>query len=193
MFDITQHTSASTPAPGDLELLQRFANLHVHDQQGRTLDPPLEMLQTFLVDRGFISAEQRMTEADRETYLELAQALRALIRTNAGEPLSPADAEVIDRTGLAAGLHPHFHADHAPTLEPKGEGVAKAFGRIVAIAFVGWFDGSFEHLKLCASEDCRAVFYDRSKNHSGRWCSMESCGNRAKVRAWRERQRSAAR
>ena len=51
------------------------------------------------------------------------------------------------------------------------------------------FDGSFEHLKLCADETCRSVFYDRSKNHSGRWCSMATCGNRAKVRAWRDRQR----
>jgi predicted RNA-binding Zn ribbon-like protein len=193
VFDYAQHLSSSPPAPGELELLQRFLNLHDHDQQGTTLDPPLEMLRTFLVDRGLITPEQRVTERDRETYLELARSLRALILTNAGRSLSRADADVIDRAGLTAGLHPHFHADHAPTLEPKGEGVANAFGQIVAIAFVAWFDGSFEHLKLCASETCRAVFYDRSKNHSGRWCSMESCGNRAKVRAWRERQRSAAR
>jgi predicted RNA-binding Zn ribbon-like protein len=100
------------------------------------------------------------------------------------------DAEVIDRLGVEAELHPHFHAQHVPTLEPRGEGVGAAFGRVVAIAFVASLDGSFEHLKLCASEECRAVFYDRSKNHSGRWCSMETCGNRAKVRAWRERQRA---
>jgi predicted RNA-binding Zn ribbon-like protein len=97
---------------------------------------------------------------------------------------------VLDRIGLASGLHPHFHAAHAPTLEPKGTGVAAAYGAIVAIAFVSAFDGSFDHLKLCADETCRSVFYDRSKNRSGRWCSMSTCGNRAKVRAWRERQRA---
>ncbi|HEX5950828.1 MAG TPA: CGNR zinc finger domain-containing protein [Actinomycetota bacterium] len=189
MFDIQQHLSASTPAPGDLEILQRFLNLHEHAADGATLDPPLDMVRTFLVERGLLTPEQRFTEADRETYMELRRALRTLIEADDGEPLAPGDAEVIDRLGVEAGLHPHFHAEHAPTLEPRGHGVAAAFGRIVAIAFVASFDGSFEHLKLCASEDCRAVFYDRSKNHSGRWCSMETCGNRAKVRAWRERRR----
>ena len=188
MIDIAQHDS-TTPAPGDLAVLQRFLNLHDHDSEGLALDPPLEMVRTYLVECGLLAPKERFTEADRETYLELRRALRALILTTEGEDLSPADARVIDRLGVEAGLHPHFHAEHAPTLEPRGEGVTPAFGRIVAIAFVASFDGTFQHLKTCASEDCRAVFYDRSKNHSGRWCSMEVCGNRAKVRAWRERQK----
>ena len=187
MIDITQHDS--TPAPGDLVVLQRFLNLHEHDAEGVEHDPPLEMVRTYLVDGGLLSPKERFTETERETYLELRRALRALILTNEGEPLSPADAQVIDRLGVEAELHPHFHAERAPTLEPRGEGVAAAFGQIVAIAFVAAFDGTFAHLKTCASEDCRAVFFDRSKNHSGRWCSMEICGNRAKVRAWRERQK----
>lgn len=192
MFDIKQHLNAAPPAPGDLEILQRFVNLHDHAADGTTLDPPLELLRSFLVERGLLAAEQRFTDADRETYLELRRALRGLIRTAGGEPLAAADAEVIDRLGVEAGLHPHFHAAREPTLEPRGEGVAAAYGTIVAIAFVAAFDGSFAHLKLCASEDCRAAFYDRSKNHSGRWCSMDTCGNRAKVRAWRERQRTTS-
>jgi len=187
MIDITQHDS--TPAPGDLVVLQRFLNLHEHDAEGVEHDPPLEMVRTYLVDGGLLAPKERFTETERETYLELRRALRALILTNEGEPLSPADAQVIDRLAVEAKLHPHFHAEHAPTLEPRGEGVAAAFGQIVAIAFVAAFDGTFAHLKTCASEDCRAVFFDRSKNHSGRWCSMEVCGNRAKVRAWRERQK----
>lgn len=190
MIDIWEHLNASPRAPGDLEILQRFLNLHEHTPDGRTLDPPLDLVRTFLVERGLLTAEQRFTEADRETYLELRRALRALIEAGDGEPLTRADEEVIDRLGVQAGLHPHFHAEHRPTLEPSGRGVAAAFGRIVAIAFVGAFDGSFAHMKLCASQDCRAAFYDRSKNRSGRWCSMETCGNRAKVRAWRERQRA---
>ena len=188
MIDITEQDD-TPPAPGDLAVLQRFLNLHDHDATGRTVDPPPETVRTYLVERGLLTQEERFTASDRETYLELRRALRALIGTGEGEPLSPADAAVIDRLGVDAGLHPHFHAGNVPTLEPRGEGVAAAFGTIVAIAFVASFDGTFAHLKTCASEDCRAVFYDRSKNHSGRWCSMEVCGNRAKVRAWRERQK----
>jgi predicted RNA-binding Zn ribbon-like protein len=187
--DFTVHDSYSPPAPGDLELLQRFTNLHVHRADEVDTDPPVEVIRGFLVDRGLLSPNERFTEKDRETFLSLRDAIRALIEAQGGSPISAEDAELIDRIGLAAGLHPHFHTAHAPTLEPKGRGVAAAFGTVVAIAFVGAFDGSFEHLKLCADESCRAVFYDRSKNHSGRWCSMATCGNRNKVRSWRDRQR----
>jgi predicted RNA-binding Zn ribbon-like protein len=48
-------------------------------------------------------------------------------------------------------------------------------------------DGSWERLKVCPADDCLWAFYDRSRNRSRRWCDMEVCGNRAKVRGYRER------
>jgi predicted RNA-binding Zn ribbon-like protein len=189
MIDVTGHDT-SPPAPGDLELLQRFVNLHEHDRAGRTVDPPLEMIRAFLVARELLTENERFTTADRETYLRLRDAIRRLVDAAPAEPIPAEDAEVIDRIGLAAGLHPHFHAAGSPTLEPRGSGAMAAMGNIVAIAFVAAFDGTFAHLKSCADRNCRAIFYDRSKNHSGRWCSMATCGNRAKVRAWRDRQRA---
>jgi len=188
MIDSSGHDT-SPAAPGDLELLQRFVNLHEHDERGRTVDPPSEMIRSFLEDRGLLTPGERFSNADRETYLRLRAAIRGLVDADPEDRTPAEDAEVIDQIGLAAGLHPHFHAAGSPTLEPKGDGVAAAFGTIVAIAFVASFDGTFAQLKSCADETCRAVFYDKSKNHSGRWCSMATCGNRAKVRAWRERQR----
>jgi predicted RNA-binding Zn ribbon-like protein len=188
-FDIVRHDT-SPPAPGDLELLQRFMNLHVHDDQDRHVDPPLEMVRGFLVERRLLRDAARFTQADQQTYLELRQAIRNMISAGSGQPVARADAETLDRLAVSSRLHPHFHTKQAPTLEPQGRGVAAAFGRMVATLFVAAFDGSLEHLKLCADQTCRSVFYDRSKNRSGRWCSMSSCGNRAKVRAWRERQRT---
>jgi predicted RNA-binding Zn ribbon-like protein len=43
----------------------------------------------------------------------------------------------------------------------------------------------------CAGPDCSWLFLDMSKNGSRRWCSMETCGNRAKARRHRERQHAA--
>jgi predicted RNA-binding Zn ribbon-like protein len=37
-------------------------------------------------------------------------------------------------------------------------------------------------VRACAAEDCRWLFLDISKNHSRRWCDMETCGNQAKAR-----------
>lgn len=38
----------------------------------------------------------------------------------------------------------------------------------------------------CGGEDCHWLFLDTSRNQSRRWCDMAECGNRAKVRRFRE-------
>jgi len=51
------------------------------------------------------------------------------------------------------------------------------------------------HIKECKDVTCRWLFLDSSKNQSRHWCSMQLCGNRAKVQRFRTRHRgeSAAR
>jgi predicted RNA-binding Zn ribbon-like protein len=44
-------------------------------------------------------------------------------------------------------------------------------------------------VRECAADDCGWIFIDTSRNRSRRWCSMTSCGNRAKVQQFRQRQR----
>ena len=48
-------------------------------------------------------------------------------------------------------------------------------------------------VKECANDNCLWLFLDRTRNHGKRWCEMKGCGNRAKVRGHRARQRKAAR
>ena len=52
-------------------------------------------------------------------------------------------------------------------------------------------DGQPTRLSRCSAEDCGLVFYDSSRGGTRRWCSMQRCGNRAKVRAHRARRASA--
>jgi predicted RNA-binding Zn ribbon-like protein len=42
----------------------------------------------------------------------------------------------------------------------------------------------------CSADDCGLLFYDDSRSANRRWCSMQRCGNRAKVRAHRARARA---
>jgi predicted RNA-binding Zn ribbon-like protein len=93
----------------------------------------------------------------------------------------------LDEAASRTGLVPRFGAEG---LVPTSEGVRGAVGHVLAVAFLADLDGSWRRFKECSSPDCRSVFYDRSKNHSGRWCVMAECGNRAKVRAYRERERA---
>ena len=53
--------------------------------------------------------------------------------------------------------------------------------------------GDRELVRKCESSDCSLVFYDRTKSHARRWCTMAVCGNRHKIARFRERQRSAVR
>ena len=47
-------------------------------------------------------------------------------------------------------------------------------------------------LRRCKADDCGWLFIDASRNRSRRWCDMNDCGNRAKVRRFRARRRTAS-
>jgi predicted RNA-binding Zn ribbon-like protein len=40
-------------------------------------------------------------------------------------------------------------------------------------------------VRECAGEDCGALFLDTSRPGTRRWCSMDTCGNRAKKSTFR--------
>lgn len=48
------------------------------------------------------------------------------------------------------------------------------------------------HIRRCEGRDCVLWFLDDSRSQRRRWCSMEICGNRAKVAAFRARQPETA-
>jgi len=52
--------------------------------------------------------------------------------------------------------------------------VARSGAEIVA-------EGAHALLRLCANPQCGLFFYDNSRTHRRRWCSMAVCGNRSKV------------
>ena len=52
---------------------------------------------------------------------------------------------------------------------------------------VGFGGGDESRLRRCANPLCGLVYRDESRARSRRWCSMQRCGNRAKVRAHRAR------
>ena len=46
------------------------------------------------------------------------------------------------------------------------------------------------HVRMCQGDTCGWLFIDSSKNHSRCWCDMRDCGNRAKIRRHRLKQRT---
>jgi predicted RNA-binding Zn ribbon-like protein len=51
--------------------------------------------------------------------------------------------------------------------------------------------GHEDRIRICASETCRWLFYDESRSGRRRWCDMATCGNRAKARRHRDRQKTS--
>jgi len=88
-----------------------------------------------------------------------------------------------------------WHA--APKLDPQTLDLQKplpgfeaqaALGRI-AIDAVELFSARCRGLlRRCELDSCGAVFIDPGHGRPRKWCSMERCGNRSKVRAFRERE-----
>jgi predicted RNA-binding Zn ribbon-like protein len=48
-------------------------------------------------------------------------------------------------------------------------------------------EGRQAPIRRCANPACRLFFYDDSRTHRRRWCSMQRCGNRHKVAAFLRR------
>lgn len=177
--------TGNKPAPGDLAFVQGFVNT-VDLESGRdALATPAEVGR-WLEHHGLVAPSTPVGAAERERVIAFREALRALLRSHHGQPLEAAARAALE--AAAVPLRLHFPAAGGGRLEPVGDGVDGALGRLQAILYRAMAEGHWDRLKVCLNDTCQWAFYDASRNRSGTWCTMEVCGNRMKVRAHRRRQ-----
>jgi predicted RNA-binding Zn ribbon-like protein len=118
----------------------------------------------------------------REIARVLVTARKANRRLDAG-PLNDfllqaeSHCELIrDKDGALSVMRRYHQTSPNGVLAPLAEAVAE---------FLATAD--FHLVRRCEGEDCVLWFYDRTKAHRRRWCSMEVCGNRNKVAKFRSR------
>jgi predicted RNA-binding Zn ribbon-like protein len=129
----------------------------------------------------------RATAGDLARAVELREALRTLLLANNEVVVdAPPAWNALDDAARRGRVELRFTPD-APELVPAAAGVAGALGRVVAAVHAAVADGSWPRLKACRAEDCEWAFVDHARNQSRAWCSMRSCGNREKARAFRRR------
>ncbi|MDX6312395.1 MAG: hypothetical protein QOF44_1859 [Streptomyces sp.] len=111
---------------------------------------------------------------------------RTAIARTRGEPPAPGDLDTVNEAAARPAL--------APTIGQDGErswaGPADGTGLLATVArdAVELLTGPFAHrIRMCAADDCYLVYVDTSRPGRRRWCSMEHCGNRHKVRTLRAR------
>ena len=166
--------SERSAAPGGLALIESLVN---------TLD--IETGRDAL-DTADGRARLGLTEAELDAARDLRESLRAALLAHAGHPphrtvaplgallaRAPLYVSVDDRDGSAA-LAP---ADGVPLVSRVAAAVAEA---LVA--------GTWTRLKACEADTCHWAYYDRSPAGRGRWCSMQVCGARAKMRRYRAKE-----
>jgi predicted RNA-binding Zn ribbon-like protein len=178
-------------ARGDVGLVQAFVNT-VDLHEGPELLSDQNTLKTWLVAKGLLDDAQPVDATDLKHAIAIREAMRAVIGANSGLTVYPVDTATLNEAAAASRLRMRFGADARPRLEPDVAGAVGAMGRLVATLYAAMQDEAWTRLKLCTSPPCRWAFYDRSKNHSSRWCSMTSCGNREKARRFRTHHKTHA-
>ena len=175
------------PAPGAARLVQRFVNTTDRMVGLEGLESP-DDLATWLEAVGLGADGGRYDAADLARALDFRESLRGLLVYHShGHPPTP--SLLARLRGVAAGLEleVRFEPDGSTRLAPRGSGIDRVLGDIVAAAYTAMAEGTWARLKACRSPECRWAFYDSSKNRSGAWCTMSVCGARAKVRRYRRR------
>lgn len=166
--------SASQAAPGALESIRELLNTWLIPNDTRL---PTDRFDDY-------RRRRRLRPRDAAMLRALRDDLRAVVERSS-------EAEVltgwIDRLGVRpvvedAGVRFHHQAG------PAGDALVTVLDAIAA--------GSWPRLKACP--DCRWVFYDHTRSATKRWCLMNAsgpdgrgCGNIAKARRHRARQRAA--
>ncbi|MGA5818512.1 CGNR zinc finger domain-containing protein [Kitasatospora sp. NPDC094028] len=98
----------------------------------------------------------------------------------------PADYAALNRAAEHPPLVPRIAPDGtaAASLPADGAQLASTLARDAIALLTGPYA---DRLRECGAHNCRLIFVDTSRPGRRRWCSMERCGNRHKVRALRAR------
>ncbi len=172
--------------PHDLELVIDFVNTRDLETGSDELAEP-RALGEWLRGRGLLRRRAGPQAAEHRQAIELREALRSLMLAHNGGEDGARAGRTLERVARDGGLGVHFGDDGALALDAAQTGYAGALARLLVPVAHALEDGTWERVKACRADDCEWAFYDRSRNRSGVWCEMAVCGNRTKVRAYRDR------
>jgi len=164
--------SERSAAPGSLVLVESLVNTLDIESGADALDTA-DGRARFGLSEGEVAAAR-----------ELRESLRAVLLAHAGHP---PHATVTPLDELLASVPLRLTVDAA-----DGSAALRAcadadplLSRVAAALAESLVAGTWLRLKACESVTCHWAYYDRSPAGRGRWCSMQVCGARAKMRRYR--------
>ena len=171
--------------------VRHFTHHGVQHVQSDELKGPRE-LGAWMSQRGLLWSGARITPAMFDTALQLRSSVRTYLEIDPAERRKAGDA--VRFLNKAMRLFPQVaeaRNDGVMVLRSARDDALAGLSVVVAEMYDGSVRGTLDRLKMCAAEECRRVFFDRSKPATRRWCMSTLCGNRTKTRTYRERQREA--
>jgi predicted RNA-binding Zn ribbon-like protein len=140
-----------------------------------------EDLDAFWMESGQRGGTSR---ADLERAIELREALyRIFMAVIADRRPETKDIAVLNRALATQKLTFRGAAASFTSDDPLGD-IARTAAELLTSQEIA-------RVRACSGESCGWLFLDTSRNRSRQWCDMRDCGNIAKVRRFRERQRPA--
>ncbi len=173
-------------------LIRSFINTREIAEGTDMLSSP-ELLRKWLAEAGLPGGSDAPDPGDLEWVIAIREALRNVLQSHNDGSVPHASIGVLNRAARRAQVTIRFDPQGNPEIKATQDGVAGAVGTILAAVEQARVDGTWERLKACRREDCRWVFFDRSKNRSGTWCSTKGCGSLMKARAYRRRRATGKR
>ena len=130
---------------------------------------------------GLLNRAERLRDALRLSFRELAHRHRI-----PGELVRP----INDVLRVTEGHDELVEADKSWRIEyvAREGGLDWLLAAVARSAAEIISEGEATRVRLCANPSCSLIFYDASRTHRRRWCSMSLCGNRHKVAAFARRQ-----
>jgi predicted RNA-binding Zn ribbon-like protein len=172
--------------------VRHFTHHGVPHRQGDELTAPRK-LGAWLAERKLLKAgASRITPAMFDAALRLRADLRAYLGCDPVERHN--NGRVAGHLNNALKMFPlvaEVRGDAGLALRASRDDALAGLSVVVAELYNGSINGTLGRMKMCAAEECRRVFYDRSKPATRRWCMSTLCGNRMKTRTYRARHRGA--
>jgi predicted RNA-binding Zn ribbon-like protein len=162
---------------------------HRHSSREELLTAP-KQLSDWAVQAGLLDGALAVTGEDLSAAIQLREAIyRTVAARIEGRRPQSADVELLNERASQPQLTPRL----LRTGGIRREGTTSQLLSSVAADLLDLLAGTdIENVKRCAHPDCTRLYLDASRGKNRQWCGMGTCGNRAKVQAFRARQRASA-